>query len=52
MGEDNLLLICCCNWFENMWLRMIYCLQIMWQENRKFQWRLWSATILHKEDMV
>ena len=41
-----------CNGFENTWLRMIYCLEIIWQENRKFQQRLWSATIPHKEDMV
>ena len=41
-----------CNGFENMWLRTIYCLQIIWWENRKFQWRSWSATILHREDMV
>ena len=38
--------------WKNMWLRMIYCLQIIWWENRKFQWRSWSATILHREDMV
>ena len=31
--------------FENTWLRIIYYLQIIWQENRKFQWRSWSATI-------
>ena len=37
---------------KNMWLRMIYCLQIIWWENRKFQWRLWSATIPHREDMA
>ena len=48
---------CYCNGFEitsasNTWLRMIYCLQIIWWENRKFQWRSWSVTILHSEDMV
>ena len=37
---------------KNTWLRMIYCLQIIWWENRKFEWRSWSATILHREDMV
>ena len=37
-----------CNRFENTWLRMIYCLQIIWWENR----RSWSATISHREDMV
>ena len=41
-----------CNRFENTWLRMIYCLQIIWWENRKFQQRLLSATIQHREDMV
>ena len=28
------------------------CLQIIWQENKEFQWRSWSATIPHREDMV
>ena len=37
---------------KNTWLRMMCCLQIIWWENKKFQWRSWSATILHKEDMV
>ena len=37
---------------KNMWLRMMCCLQIIWQENRKFQQRSWSTTILHREDMV
>ena len=37
---------------KNMWLRMMYCLQIIWQENRKLKQRLWSATILCREDMV
>ena len=37
---------------KNTWLRTIYCLQIIWQENRKSQWRSWSATILCWEDMV
>ena len=41
-----------CPHWKNMWLRMIYCLQIIWQENRKFEQRLWSATIPHREDMV
>ena len=38
--------------FNERYMRMIYCLQIIWQENRKFQQRLWSATIPHREDMV
>ena len=25
---------------------------IIWWENKKFQQRSWSATILHREDMV
>ena len=33
---------------KSTWVRMIYCLQIIWRENRKSQWRLWSATILHR----
>ena len=33
-------------------LRMMCCLQIIWWENKKFQQRSWSATILHREDMV
>ena len=48
----NAFLLMLCNGFENTWLRMIYCLQIIWWENRKFQWRLWSVTILYREDMV
>ena len=38
-------------YWKNMWLRMM-CLQIIWQENRKSQQRLWSAAILRGEDMV
>ena len=37
---------------KNMWLRTMCCLQIIWQENRKSQWRSWSAAILHGEDVV
>ena len=37
---------------KNMWLRMIYCLEIIRQENRKLQWRSWSVTIPHREDRV
>ena len=39
-------------YWKNMWLKMKYCLQIIWRENRKFQWRSWSATIPHRKDMV
>ena len=46
-----------CNGFEitfrkSTWVRTIYCLQIIWRENRKSQWKLWSAAILHGEDVV
>ena len=37
---------------ENTWLRTMYCLQIIWWENRGVQWRLRGATILHREGMV
>ena len=40
------------SYWKNMWLRMMCCLQIIWRENRKSQQRLWSATILHGEDVV
>ena len=36
---------------KNTWLRTMCCLQIIGQENKKFQ-QEWSATILHREDMV
>ena len=35
---------------KNMWLRMIYCLEFIRQENRKLQWRSQSVTIPHRED--
>ena len=37
---------------KNTWLRTIYCLQIILWENMKFQQGSWSATILHREDVV
>ena len=37
---------------KSTWVRTIYYLQIIWWENRKFQQRPWSGTILHREDMV
>ena len=37
---------------KNMWLRMMCCLQIIWQENRKSQQRSWSAAIPDGEDVV
>ena len=37
---------------KNMWLRTMYCLQIIWQEDRGFQQRSWGADILSGEDMV
>ena len=37
---------------KNTWLRMMCCLQIIWQENRKSQWMSWSAAIPHGEDVV
>ena len=35
---------------KNMWLRMMCCLQIIWWENRKSQWRSWSAAIPRGEE--
>ena len=40
------------SYWKNMWLRTMYCSQIIWQENKKFQQRSWSATIPCREDMV
>ena len=40
------------SYWKSTWVRTIYCLQIIWWENRKFQQRLRSATIPHREDMV
>ena len=37
---------------KNTWLRTMCYLQIIWWENKKFHQRSWSATILHREDMV
>ena len=37
---------------KNTWLRTMCCLQIIRWENKKFQWRSWSATILHREGIV
>ena len=37
---------------KNTWLRTMCCLQIIWQENRKSQWRSWSDAIPCGEDVV
>ena len=39
-------------YWKNTWLRMMYCLQIIWWENRGFWQRLWGAAIPCGEDMV
>ena len=37
---------------KNTWLRTMCYLQIIWWENRKSQWRSWSAAIPRGEDVV
>ena len=52
LGNGNVMGSRLLSYRKNMWLRTMCCLQISWQENRKFQQRSWSATFPHREDMV